>query len=321
MPVKIPDNLPAIELLKKENIFVMNQLRADEQDIRPLRVLVLNLMPVKITTETDLIRLLSNNPLQVEVEFLKVDTHTSKNTSEEHLIQFYKVFEEVKDDYYDGMIITGAPVEMYDFEEVTYWSEIKEIFDWARKHVTSTLYICWAAQAALYHFYGVKKQLLSEKIFGVFKHVAHDKKFPLFRGFDDEFYIPHSRHTTIMRDDIVERYGLRILSESDDSGVGIVCSRGGREFYFTGHSEYSPYTLHYEYTRDKEKGLPIKVPYNYYKNDNPDNPPIVTWAAHANLLFNNWLNYYVYQETPFDKTQIKHLRDIEPIGAENMYYI
>lgn len=321
MPVNIPNNLPAIELLKKENIFVMNELRAIEQDIRPLRVLILNLMPVKITTETDLIRLLSNNPLQVEIEFLRLETHTSKNTSEEHLLEFYKGFGEVQGDYYDGMIITGAPVELLEFEDVTYWGEITQIFDWARTHVTSTLYICWAAQAAMYHFYGVKKHLLSDKMFGVFKHIAHDKKFPLFRGFDDEFYIPNSRHTTVMRDDIVQRYGLQILSESDDSGVGIVCSRGGREFYFTGHSEYSPYTLHNEYMRDKEKGLHIKPPYNYYKNDNPDNPPMVTWSAHANLLFNNWLNYYVYQETPFDKTKIRDLRDIEPMGAEHMYYI
>lgn len=321
MPVNIPNNLPAIEILKKENIFVFDQLKAGKQDIRPLRVLILNLMPVKITTETDLIRLLSNNPLQVEIDFLRLETHTSKNTSEEHLLEFYKGFSEVEDDYYDGMIITGAPVELYEFEDVTYWGEIKQIFNWARTHVTSTLYICWAAQAAMYHFYGVNKYLLSDKMFGVFKHVAHDKKFPLFRGFDDEFYIPHSRHTTVMRDDIVQKYGLHILSESDDSGVGIVCSRGGREFYFTGHSEYAPYTLHNEYIRDKEKGLPIKIPYNYYKNDNPENPPVVTWAGHANLLFNNWLNYYVYQETPFDKTQIKNLRDIEPIGAEDMYYI
>lgn len=321
MPVNIPNNLPAIELLKKENIFVFNELRANEQDIRPLRVLILNLMPVKITTETDLIRLLSNNPLQVEIDFLKLNTHTSKNTSEEHLLAFYKEFADVKEDYYDGMIITGAPVELYEFEEVTYWEEIKEIFSWARIHVTSTLYVCWAAQAALYHFYGVKKHILPEKMFGVFKHIAHDKKFPLFRGFDDEFYIPHSRHTTIMRDDIVNRYGLRILSESDDSGVGIVCSRGGREFYFTGHSEYAPYTLHNEYTRDKERGMNPKLPLNYYKNDNPDNPPFVRWAGHANLLFNNWLNYYVYQETPFDKANIKELKEIEPLGAENMYYI
>lgn len=316
MPVNIPNNLPAIELLKKENIFVMNQLRAKEQDIRPLRVLILNLMPIKITTETDLIRLLSNNPLQVEIDFLKLDTHTSKNTPEEHLLMFYKVFNEVKDDFYDGMIITGAPVELFEFEDVTYWSEVTEIFDWARTHVTSTFYICWAAQAALHHFYNVKKEILPEKMFGVFKHIAHDKKFPLFRGFDDEFYIPHSRHTTLTREDILKHDELRILAESDDSGVGIVCSRGGREFYLTGHSEYAPYTLHNEYIRDVEKGLPIKIPVYYYKNDNPANAPLVRWTGHANLLFNNWLNYYVYQETPYDRTKIAELKDILPVTDE-----
>lgn len=313
MPVNIPNNLPAIEILKKENIFVMNQLRANEQDIRPLRVLILNLMPIKITTETDLIRLLSNNPLQVEIDFLRLETHISKNTPEEHLLTFYKNFSEVKEDYYDGMIITGAPVELLEYEEVNYWPEISSIFDWARTHVTSTFYICWAAQAALYHFYGVRKQPLPEKMFGVFKHIIHDKKFPLFRGFDDEFYIPHSRHTTVTREDILKNDDLKILSESDDSGVGIVASRGGREFYLTGHSEYAPYTLHNEYVRDIEKGLPIKIPINYYKNDNPANAPVVRWSGHGNLLFNNWLNYFVYQETPYDKTKIKELGDIKPI--------
>ncbi|MFV0311309.1 MAG: homoserine O-succinyltransferase [Dysgonomonas sp.] len=321
MPVNIPNNLPAIEILKKENIFVMNQLRANEQDIRPLRVLILNLMPIKIMTETDLIRLLSNNPLQVEVEFLKLETHTSKNTSEEHLEMFYKNFSEVRDDFYDGMIITGAPVELYEFEEVTYWPEISSIFDWARTHVTSTLYICWAAQAAMYHFYGVKKYPLPEKMFGVFKHIVHDKKFPLFRGFDDEFYIPHSRHTTVRREDVLRHHELKILSESDDSGVGIVASRGGREFYLTGHSEYAPYTLHNEYIRDAEKGLPIKIPLNYYKNDNPENGPVVRWSGHGNLLFNNWLNYFVYQETPYDKTKIKDLGNIDPMNEGYMYHI
>lgn len=313
MPVNIPNNLPAIEILKKENIFVMSELRANMQDIRPLRVLILNLMPIKITTETDLIRLLSNNPLQVEIDFLKLETHISKNTSEEHLLMFYKNFSEVKEDYYDGMIITGAPVELLKYEEVNYWPEISSIFDWAKTHVTSTLYICWAAQAALYHFYGVDKHVLSGKMFGVFKHTAHNKKFPLFRGFDDEFYIPHSRHTEVTREDILKVKDLTILSESDDSGVGIIMSRGGREFYLTGHSEYAPYTLHNEYTRDVEKGLPIKIPINYYKNDNPNNAPVMRWAGHGNLLFNNWLNYFVYQETPYDKTQIKNLGNIQPI--------
>ncbi|MFD1768760.1 homoserine O-acetyltransferase MetA [Sphingobacterium suaedae] len=311
MPVKIPDNLPAIELLKKENIFVMNDLRADAQDIRPLRVLILNLMPIKITTETDFIRLLSNNPLQVEVEFLRLDTHTPKNTSEEHLELFYKGFGEVTDNYYDGMIITGAPVEMIKFEEVTYWEEIKMIFDWAQRHVTSTLYICWASQAALYHFYGVEKVPLQEKLFGVFKHTAVEKGHPLFRGFDDEFFIPHSRHTTILKTDLAEKEKITILSESDDAGVAIVSSRGGREFYLTGHSEYAPLTLHEEYMRDVEKGLTIAMPQNYYAHNNPVNPPLVRWASHANLLFNNWLNYFVYQETPFDLRDVEHLGEIK----------
>ena len=312
MPVNIPNNLPAIEALKKENIFVMSQLRAKTQDIRPLRVLVLNLMPVKITTETDLIRLLSNNPLQVEIEFLRLQTHVSKNTSEEHLQTFYKEFPEVRDDYYDGMIITGAPVEMFDFEDVRYWEEVSFIFDWARIHVTSTLYICWAAQAALYHFYGIQKDILSEKMFGIFRHEATDKSHSLFRGFDDEFYIPHSRHTQLRDEDIRNCADLQMLAESGDAGVSIISSRGGREFYFTGHSEYAPYTLDSEYKRDLDKGLPISVPVNYYKNDDPCQPPVARWVAHGNLLFNNWLNYFVYQETPFDKEKIKDLRDIEP---------
>ncbi len=310
MPVKIPDNLPAIELLKKENIFVMSGLRADTQDIRPMRLLILNLMPLKITTETDFVRLLSNNPLQVEVEFLRLDSHTPKNTPEEHLEMFYKSFNEVKENYYDGMIITGAPVEMLKFEEVIYWDEITAIFDWARKHVTSTLYICWASQAALYHFYGVRKVPLEEKLFGVFKHTATEKINPLFRGFDDEFFIPHSRHTTIQREDL-EKDEITVLSESPDAGIAIVASRGGREFYFTGHSEYSPLTLHDEYMRDVKKGLSVNMPQNYYRENNPANPPLVCWTSHANLLFNNWLNYFVYQETPFDLKEVANLREIK----------
>lgn len=310
MPVKIPDNLPAIELLKRENIFVMSSLRANEQDIRPLRVLVLNLMPLKITTETDFIRLLSNNPLQVEMEFLRLETHVSKNTPQEHLEMFYKNFEEVADQFYDGLIVTGAPVEMLSFEEVNYWDELVKIFDWARTHVTSSLYICWASQAALYHFYGVEKKPLDQKLFGVFKHTASVKKHPLFRGFDDEFYIPHSRHTTVERTDILAKEGLHILSESPDAGIAIVSSRGGREFYLTGHSEYNPYTLHEEYIRDVEKGARIDVPRNYYRDDDPQEEPVVRWTSHANLLFNNWLNYFVYQETPFDVRDIPKLGDI-----------
>lgn len=311
MPVKIPDNLPAIHLLEKENIFVMSDLIANAQDIRPLRVLILNLMPLKINAETDFIRLLSNNPLQVEVEFVRLETHTSKNTPEEHLELFYKGFNEVRDDFYDGMIITGAPVEMMDFEAVTYWEEIKTIFDWARTHVTSTLYICWASQAALYHFYGVDKTPLEEKLFGVFKHHAIAKRHPLFRGFDDEFFIPHSRHTTIQDEAVRGKEGLAVLSESIEAGVAILSSRGGREFYFTGHSEYAPLTLDDEYKRDLEKGLSVKMPKNYYVNNNPDNPPLVCWTSHANLLFNNWLNYFVYQETPYDLKDVPHLGEIK----------
>lgn len=313
MPVKIPNNLPAIELLKKENIFVMSDLRANAQDIRPMRVLILNLMPLKISTETDFIRLLSNNPLQVELEFLRLDTHTPKNTPLEHLEMFYKGFSEIRENYYDGMIITGAPVEMMKFEEVTYWDEVTMIFDWARRHVTSTLYICWAGQAALYHFYGVKKHPLDKKLFGVFKHTTGDKTNPLFRGFDDEFYIPHSRHTTILDKDLQGIEEISILSESQEAGVAIVSSRGGREFYFTGHSEYSPLTLHEEYMRDVDKGLPIEAPQNYYRNNDTDQPPLVRWTSHANLLFNNWLNYYVYQETPYDLKEVENMGEIKHV--------
>ncbi|WP_270087647.1 homoserine O-acetyltransferase MetA [Sphingobacterium sp. SYP-B4668] len=311
MPVKIPNNLPAIELLKKENIFVMNDLRASTQDIRPMRVLILNLMPLKISTETDFVRLLSNNPLQVEVEFLRLDSHTSKNTPEEHLEMFYKGFGEIRENFYDGMIITGAPVEMMKFEEVTYWNEVTMIFDWARKHVTSSLYICWASQAALYHFYGVEKVPLDGKLFGVFKHTATEKTNPLFRGFDDEFFIPHSRHTTILKEDLERKEEISILSESAEAGVAIASSRGGREFYLTGHSEYAALTLNDEYKRDREKGLSIEVPHNYYTDNNPDNPPVVRWTGHANLLFNNWLNYFVYQETPYDVKEVEQLGEIK----------
>ena len=300
MPLNIPKTLPAVDLLKKENIFVMDDLRAGAQDIRPLRIAVLNLMPLKITTETDLIRLLSNSPLQIELSLMKIKSHTSKNTPIEHMRAFYTDFEEMRHHKYDGMIITGAPVEQFEYENVTYWSEITEIFDWARTHVTSTLYICWAAQAGLYHFYGVPKYPLDKKMFGIFEHHALDPLCPIFRGFDDHFFVPHSRHTEIRKDDILKVPELTLLSESDISGVHMVMARGGREFFVTGHSEYSPMTLDTEYRRDLGKGLPIEMPVNYYKNDDPEQGVIVRWRAHANLLFTNWLNYYVYQETPFD---------------------
>ncbi|MDL2244661.1 homoserine O-succinyltransferase [Parabacteroides sp. OttesenSCG-928-J18] len=310
MPLNVQENLPAIELLKQEHIFVIDSLRAATQDIRPLKVVVLNLMPLKITTETDLVRLLSNTPLQVEMEFMKIEGHTPKNTPIEHMQAFYKTFEEMADQYYDGMIITGAPVELMPFEEVNYWDELMRIFDWARTHVTSTLYICWAAQAGLYHFYDVPKYELPAKMFGVFRHTLREPYLPIFRGFDEEFFVPHSRHTEIRREDIVKNKELTLLSESEESGVYIVMSRGGREFYVTGHSEYSPYTLNDEYIRDKQKGLPINIPHNYYRNDNPAQGPVVRWRGHANLLFNNWLNYYVYQETPYNIEDIKYLGDL-----------
>lgn len=305
MPLNLPDRLPAIELLKKENIFVIDSSRASSQDIRPLRIVILNLMPLKITTETDLVRLLSNTPLQVEVSFMKVKGHTSKNTPVEHMKAFYRDFELMKEEKFDGMIITGAPVEHLDYEEVNYWDEIKEIFDWARTHVTSTLYICWAAQAGLYHYYGVPKYKLDRKMFGVFKQYPLAPMLPIFRGFDDEFYMPHSRHTEIRREDVLRVPGLEVIAESPQSGVCMVMTRGGREIYVTGHAEYSPYTLDTEYRRDLEKGLPIDMPVNYYCHNVPEEGPLVTWRAHGNLLFSNWLNYYVYQETPYDINSIR----------------
>jgi homoserine O-succinyltransferase len=305
MPLTLPDKLPAIDLLKKENIFVMDTTRATTQDIRPLRIAILNLMPLKITTETDLVRLLSNSPLQIELSFMKVKSHTSKNTPIEHMQAFYTDFENMRDQNYDGFIITGAPVEHLDFEQVGYWEEMTEIFEWARHHVTSTLYICWAAQAGLYHHYGIPKYPLEKKMFGIFKHVVSNPELPIFRGFDDEFYIPHSRHTEIRREDIERRPELSILAESDESGVYMVMAREGREFFLTGHSEYSPLTLDTEYRRDLSKGLPIEMPQHYYRNDDPSQPPLVRWRGHANLLFNNWLNYYVYQATPYRLEDIK----------------
>ena len=305
MPLNLPDKLPAIELLKEENIFVIDNSRATQQDIRPLRIVILNLMPLKITTETDLVRLLSNTPLQVEISFMKIKSHTSKNTPVEHMQTFYTDFEKMRGEKYDGMIITGAPVEQLDFEEVTYWDEIMEIFDWARTHVTSTLYICSAAQAGLYHHYGVPKYALDKKMFGIFEHRPLDPLHAIFRGFDDMFYVPHSHHTEVRKEDILKVPELTLLSESEDAGVHLVVARGGREFFVTGHSEYSPLTLDTEYRRDVDKGLPIEIPRNYYVDNDPDKGVMVRWRAHANLLFSNWLNYFVYQETPYNINDIK----------------
>lgn len=300
MPLRLPDRLPAIDLLKKENIFVMDDSRAHTQDIRPLRIVILNLMPLKVTTETDLIRLLSNTPLQLEISFMKLQSHTPKNTPVEHMMMFYRSFETMRNEKFDGMIITGAPVETLDFEAVEYWDEICDIFDWAHTHVTSTLYICWAAQAGLYYHYGVPKYPLEKKMFGIFPQHPIDASLPIFRGFDDVFSMPQSRHTEIRREDILERHHLTLISESPESGVSMVMAREGREFFITGHLEYAPDTLDREYKRDKDKRDDVEMPVNYYMDDNPDNPPLVTWRAHANLLFANWINYYVYQETPYN---------------------
>ena len=300
MPLRLPDKLPAIELLKHENIFVMDDSRAHNQDIRPLKIVVLNLMPLKITTETDLIRLLSNTPLQLEISFMKLRSHTPKNTPIEHMMMFYRDFEQMRNEKYDGMIITGAPVEPLDFEDVTYWDEMQDIFQWARTHVWSTMYICWAAQAGLYCHYGVPKYPLEKKMFGIFPQQMLEPQLPIFRGFDDLFMMPHSRHTELHRDDILARPELTLLAESKQSGVSMVMARGGREFFITGHLEYAPDTLDKEYRRDKDVRDDVELPLNYYRNDDPSQEPLVTWRAHANLLYSNWINYYVYQETPYD---------------------
>ena len=305
MPLRLPDKLPAIELLKHENIFVMNDSRAHIQDIRPLRIVILNLMPLKITTETDLIRLLSNTPLQLEVSFMKLKSHTSKNTPIEHMMMFYREFEDLRSQKFDGMIITGAPVEQLEFEDVSYWQEMQDIFSWARTHVYSTMYICWAAQAGLYFHYNIPKYPLEQKMFGIFPQRALDPQLPIFRGFDDVFQMPHSRHTEIHREDILAHPDLQLVAESEDSGVSIVMARGGREFFITGHLEYAPYTLDTEYRRDKDNRSDVALPKNYYLGNNPENPPLVTWRAHANLMYANWINYYVYQETPYDINMIK----------------
>lgn len=300
MPIKIQDGLPAIQVLNDENIFVMTESRAAHQDIRPLKILILNLMPLKITTENQLLRMLSNSPLQCEVELMVPSTHESKNTPREHLEVFYKTFDDIRDSKFDGLIITGAPVENLDFPEVDYWPEIVRIMEWAKTHVFSTLHICWAAQAGLYHHHGVPKHPVPQKISGVFSHSVTDRHVPLVRGFDDEFYAPHSRHTEVRREDIQDIDDLIILSESETAGIYIVISRDGRNIYVTGHSEYDLHTLRDEYERDLKRGDNPVIPSNYFPDDDPSRQPMIRWRSHAHLLFANWLNYYVYQQTPFD---------------------
>ncbi|QAY68254.1 homoserine O-acetyltransferase MetA [Paenibacillus protaetiae] len=300
MPIKIPDHLPAKEILNNENIFVMDESTAFRQDIRPLKIAILNLMPTKETTETQLLRLIGNTALQVEFVLLHPKTHISKNTSSEHLENFYKTFDDIKEEYFDGMIITGAPVEQLDFEQVNYWEELKEIMDWTKKHVTSTFHICWASQAGLYHHFGVPKHDCEQKVFGVFPHTVTKSHVNLLRGFDEVFYVPQSRHTEVRREDIEPIEQLEILSESDESGIYIVATSDGKQIFVTGHSEYDPLSLKYEYDRDVAKGMEIAIPKNYFPGDNPDRTPRSTWRAHANLLFSNWLNYYVYQQTPYE---------------------
>ena len=300
MPIQIPNDLPAAGTLKKENIFVMTQTRAESQHIRPLEIIVLNLMPTKIVTETQLSRLLGNTPLQVNLELMTMSTHQSKNVSQEHLLTFYKTFEDVKDRKFDGMVITGAPVELMPFEDVDYWPELCQIMEWSKTHVHSVFHICWGAQAGLYYHYGIQKHKLGKKLFGVFPHKADYKRAILLRGFDDEFWAPHSRHTTIMREDIASVPELKILASSEQAGVYIVMNKEGRQIFVTGHSEYDPDTLEKEYLRDKNQGLPISVPKNYYPNNDDTQAPIVRWRGHGNLLYSNWLNYFVYQTTPYD---------------------
>jgi homoserine O-succinyltransferase len=305
MPLNIPDQLPAVEILQEENIFVMRETTAIHQDIRPLRIVILNLMPVKTTTETHILRLLSNSPLQVEVTLLHTHDHVSKNTSIEHLKSFYKTFRQIRKQKFDGMIITGAPIEHLEFEEVDYWSELTEIMDWARHHVTSTMFICWGAQAGLYHYYQIPKYPLPRKMFGVFAHQVNNPKIPLVRGFDEEFLAPHSRHTEIRRDDVAKIPDLEIVSESEVAGLYMVMTKGGRQIFVTGHSEYDPNTLKDEFERDLKKGFPIDIPVNYFPNNDPSKPPMARWKSHANLLYYNWLNYYVYQITPYNINDIQ----------------
>ena len=305
MPIKIPNELPAVKVLNEENIFVMTETRAITQDIRPLKILLLNLMPKKIETETQFARLLGNSPLQVELELIHTSSHKSKHTSAEHLLTFYKTFEEIKHKKYDGMIITGAPVELMDFEEVEYWEELCEIMEWSKKHVTSTFHICWGAQAGLYYHFGINKFRLPQKISGVYPHTVDYKRSILFRGFDDVFMVPQSRYTSISREDVEKVDELKILASSEETGVYAVSSENGKQIFVTGHSEYDATTLRGEYFRDREKGLDIQIPKNYFPDDDPTKMPLATWRSHANLLFSNWLNYFVYQTTPYDIEEIE----------------
>lgn len=308
MPIQIPNDLPAAGVLQQENIFVMTQTRAESQEIRPLEIVLLNLMPTKIVTETQLSRVLGNTPLQVHLELMMVSSHKPKNTPQEHLLNFYKTFDELKDRKFDGMVITGAPVELMEFEEVNYWEELCQIMEWSKSHVHSTLHICWGAQAAMYYHYGVQKRLLPQKLFGVFPHHADYKRAILLRGFDDQFWVPHSRHTTVDRADLEKIPGMKILASSEEAGVYAMMTDKGRQIFITGHSEYDGDTLEKEYLRDKNAGLPIEIPKNYYPNDDDTKEPMVRWRSHANLLFSNWLNYFVYQTTPYDIMSVGEAR-------------
>ncbi len=305
MPIKIPNHLPAVETLTKENIFVMTETRAVTQDIRPLRILLLNLMPTKIDTETQLARLLGNTPLQVEMDLLYTESHKSKNTPEDHLLAFYKTFREVRENRYDGMIVTGAPVEQLPFEEVEYWEELCDIFEWTKTHVHSTFHICWGAQAGLYYHFGIPKVPLPQKLSGVFRHVVEYRNAILLRGFDDTFMAPHSRHTTVRREDIEAVPGIRILASSPEAGVYAAMTKDGKQIFITGHSEYDADTLKKEYLRDKKRGMAVEPPVHYFPGDDDTREPLVTWRSHANLLYSNWLNYFVYQTTPYDLSSIQ----------------
>ncbi|MHC6179923.1 homoserine O-acetyltransferase MetA [Clostridium sp. JNZ X4-2] len=313
MPIKIKDDLPAAEILNNENIFVMPENVAFHQDIRPLKIAILNLMPIKITTEVQLLRLIGNTALQIEVELLHPKTHISKNTSEEYLTNFYKTFDDVKDEKFDGLIITGAPIEHLEFQQVNYWKELEDIMEWSIHNVYSTLHICWGAQAGLYYHYDIPKYILKEKMFGVFKHKVVQKGVKLLRGFDDEFFAPHSRYTEVRREDIEKVDELTILAQSEEAGVYLILAKNGRQIFVTGHSEYDPLTLKSEYLRDIAKGSNIKIPKNYFPQDDPEKEPVVKWRGHSNLLFSNWLNYYVYQETPYDLNEMRPLKKLDKI--------